>query len=274
MKIVDHLLKREDGTSYPFVASPNIGDSVQHEYLVMHFTAGRSAESSVKWLTKPEAKASTHLIIGRDGSITQLVPFDRIAWHAGRSRWGNRVGLNRYSIGIELDNAGRLTRSGNQWKAWFGRQYAEEEVLVAVHKNETTATGWHTYTEEQLEAALEVSSLLVDHYGLQDIIGHDDIAPGRKNDPGPAFPMDHFRARIFGRPEDDDIVYRTTTTLNIRKGPGAHHEMIQGSPLPPDTPVDVLEERGSWRFVDVLSVVNDVMDMQGWVHGRFLRGEG
>jgi N-acetylmuramoyl-L-alanine amidase len=117
MKINDHRLLNDDGTPVPFAPSPNMGGEVQHEYLVMHFTAGRSAEESIDWLTKEEAKASAHVVIGRDGSITQLVPFDRVAWHAGASSWEGLQGLNKYSLGIELDNAGRLTRQGNGWRA-------------------------------------------------------------------------------------------------------------------------------------------------------------
>ena len=71
----------------------------------MHYTAGASAESSIDWLTNPDARASAHVLIARDGGITQLVPFDRRAWHAGRSRWKDRTGLNGWSFGIELDNA-------------------------------------------------------------------------------------------------------------------------------------------------------------------------
>ena len=183
-------------------------------------------------------------------------------------------GLNSYSLGIELDNAGKLTRHGTHWQAWFGGEYHDDEVIEAVHKNQTETRGWHTFTSAQIDATLEVSSLIINRYGLVDVLGHDDdIAPRRKQDPGPAFPMESFRARLLGRQEDDEdeeVGYRTTTTLNIRTGPGTHHSKLEGGPLPRNTSLVVLEEQGSWRFVDVLDVVNDVMDMQGWVHGRYI----
>jgi len=271
MKIVNHRLFQDDEEPYPFVHSPHSGGEVVHEYLVMHYTAGQSAEGAVSWLTNPASKAAAHLVIGRDGSITQLVPFDTIAWHAGRSAWEDRVGLNRYSLGIELDNAGRLTRHGNRWRAWFGSEYRDSEVIEAVHKHETDPYGWHIYTPEQIEVALEVGSLLVTHYNLRDVVGHDDIAPRRKSDPGPAFPMHSFRARLLGRQEDKEIPYETTTHLNIRTGPGTQHPTIPGSPLPPGSRVEILDRQGSWALVDVLDVVNDIMDMQGWVHTRYLK---
>ena len=94
--------------------------------------SGNDADSAIRTLTGPKYKASAHLVIGRDGAITQLVPFDTVAWHAGISCWEGREGLNRLSLGIELDNAGALTRHGIRWRAWFGVEYDDEDVIEAV----------------------------------------------------------------------------------------------------------------------------------------------
>jgi N-acetylmuramoyl-L-alanine amidase len=224
-------------------------------------------------LTTPngDKSVSAHLVIGRDGSITQLVAFDRVAWHAGISRWGNLTGLNQFSLGIELDNAGKLERQGGRWRAWFGQQYDDSEVLEAVHKNGGGPAGWHLYPPKQIEATLEVGQLLVNHYHLLDVLGHDDISPGRKVDPGPAFPMASFRSRLFGRKLDEAPRYETTANLNIRSGPGTEFPTLPGSPLPEGTQVEALDQQDIWWQVDVLDVVNDVMDIQGWVHSRFLK---
>jgi UDP-N-acetylglucosamine:LPS N-acetylglucosamine transferase len=85
----------------------------------------------------------------------------------------------------------------SRWLSWLKDEYDDSEVIEAVHKHETEPRGWHTFTPEQIAAALEVSKLLVNHYNLRDVVGHDDIAPGRKLDPGPAFPMESFRACLF-----------------------------------------------------------------------------
>lgn len=271
MKILRHRLHHEDGTPYAFERSPNQGGELEHEYLVMHYTAGKNSAQSVSWLTNSESRASAHLVIGREGDITQLVGFDRVAWHAGQSEWAGRTHLNGCSIGIELDNAGRLSRVGeNRWQAWFGAEYPAAEVMEAVHKNETAPAGWHLYTEAQLDAAVRVASLLVNHYGLKDILGHDDIAPGRKSDPGPAFPMASFHARVMGRQDEHPLAYATSTYLNIRSGPGAQYDKLMETPLPPGTMVDILRSESSWRFVDVLDQPAENHDLQGWVHGRYL----
>jgi N-acetylmuramoyl-L-alanine amidase len=271
MKIIDHRLCGDDDTPYPFAESPNIGGKIEHEYLVMHYTAGSTASGAVKWLTNPAAQAAAHLVIGRDASITQLVPFDTVAWHAGASAWEGRVGLNRYSIGIELDNAGRLVRHGDRWRAWFGTEYDDSEVIEAVHKHETELCGWHTYTPEQLDVSLEVASLLIAEYDLLDVIGHEDIAPGRKSDPGPAFPMQSFRARLLGRRADESVQYETTDYLNIRTGPGTEHPTLPGSPLPTGTRMEIIKREDLWALVDVLDKVDDIVDLNGWVHTRYIK---
>lgn len=274
MKIQNHRLIGDDGNPVPYVESPNRGGALAPEYLVMHYTAGGSAEGAISWLCNPAAKASAHLVIGRDGQITQLVPFNRIAWHAGQSQWAGRSGLNGFSIGIELDNAGRLERAGGRWvSAATKRSYVDDDVLIANHKHDAAGalpSGWHEYSEAQLDAAARAGLALVEKYALKDVLGHEDIAPGRKSDPGPAFPLASFRARLMGRADDAAEIYATSTELNVRAGPGTEHAVLPGSPLPTGTQVAVLERCGVWWRVDVLAAAGGVPDIVGWCHSRFL----
>jgi len=84
MKVVDYKLCDNAGNSVPFQESPNKSGTLTPEYLVMHYTAGSSASSSINWLCNPDARASAHLVIGRDGDITQLVRWcDPAAARAG-----------------------------------------------------------------------------------------------------------------------------------------------------------------------------------------------
>jgi N-acetylmuramoyl-L-alanine amidase len=280
MKVSQHRLHDDQGSPVPFRESPNHGGALEPRYLIIHYTAGRSAEGAASWLCNPKAKAAAHLVIGRDGSIVQLVPFDVVAWHAGASAWqdgGKRiVGLNRHSIGIELDNPGRLTRRGDRWRSLaLGTEYADADVIEATHKNERRPSGWHVYPAEQLDVLFEVCAALAEQYSLRDVMGHDDIAPGRKADPGPAFPMESLRTRLFGRADDGEPDrFVTTTELNVRIGPGTEHACVIVKPLPVGARVEVLSVEGSWRRVDVLDAIDDARDIQGWVHGRYLRADG
>ena len=274
MKIRNHRLAGDDGTAWDYVASPHSGSSLSPRFLVLHYTAGSSAAGTVAWFCSPASRVSAHLVIARDGSITQMVPFNRQAWHAGQSRWGNLSGLNRHSIGIELDNAGCLVKRGGKWVSPLTRRsYSDRDVTVACHKNDPPGTlpcGWHAYTPEQIEATLAAGLALVAHYGLDDVLGHDDIAPGRKRDPGPDFPLEPVRARLLGRGNDHPERYRTTARLYVRSGAGPHFAALPGTPLPPRTEVEVLAKQGLWWQVDVIGEVNGVMDIVGWCHSKYL----
>ncbi|MEM1114685.1 MAG: N-acetylmuramoyl-L-alanine amidase [Pseudomonadota bacterium] len=271
MRIRNHRLVGADGELVPYRASPNRGGALTPRFLVMHFTAGASAQSSIEHLCNRRSSAAAHLVIGRDGSITQLVPFNRVAWHAGRSRWQGISGLNQHSIGIELDNAGELRPTSGGWESWFGREIPDTEVFLGSHKNGPygSESGWHRYPEEQIEAAMAASSAIVERYSLQDVLGHDDIAPLRKRDPGPAFPLQEFASALIGRSENDEQTYRTTARLNIREGPGVEFETLEDSPLAVGTRLTAIERHGHWFYVEVLGD-EAVRESTGWVHGDYI----
>lgn len=271
IKIANHRINLETADKSSFVRSPNIGGKMEPKYLVIHYTAGASFDSAVSWLSDRQSQASAHAVIGRDGSIAQLVPFNRVAWHAGPSEWDGIQGLSGHSIGFELDNAGRLKRVGDTWVSWFGRTYPDDEVLVAEHKFDTVEYGWHTYTEAQITTAVELGAALFAKYDLVDVVGHDDIAPLRKWDPGPAFPMHSFRSKLVGRKDEVLPVLETTRALHVRSGPGFEYRKVLVIPLPKNTKVEVMRREGTWYLVDVLEEVDDDMDIQGWVHSRHLQ---
>lgn len=189
-----------DGKPVPFKVSPNHGGAIKPTLLVMHYTAGQSAAGAVSWLTNPAAKASAHLVIAQDGSITQLVNFNNSAWHAGLSAWKGKRGCNAFSIGIEMVNPGFLTkRADGRFYDVSGKAVPVGQVVYAKHKNGGSEMPWMTYPATQLLAAGGAAEAIVAAYGIKEIVGHEDVAPGRKSDPGPAFPMELFVSRIFGR---------------------------------------------------------------------------
>ena len=283
MKIVNHRLVRDDGTPYPFRSTPNRGAKgnkdapIKHRWLVMHYTAGGDAAESIGWMANPDAQASAHIVIAKDGSITQMVPFNVRAWHAGESEWKGVKFLNGHSIGIELDGYGFLGGTGpGKWK-FRKTSIPDSEVVVARHKFGSPNGGWPKYPQKQLEVALELARLLVQTYGLEDVIGHDDIAPGRKQDPGPAFDMAGFRAGCMGQspaaspePQPDAQQgtggrFRVTTSLNVRSGPGGSNPTVPGSPLAEGTFVRGQQDQDGWKRVTV-----EGSSTAGWVSAKFL----
>jgi len=201
MDVRNNLLFK-DNSQAEYIQSPNTSGQAQMvvpSYIVMHYTGDSSIEGTIDWFKKIASEASAHIVIGRDGRVVQMVPFNQKAWHAGKSSWGNIVGLNSYSVGIELVNAGKLVRKKGNYVNLAGRVIPDDEVIQATHKNETAMCFWQEYTQAQLDAAAEVSKAIVSAYSILEILGHDDIAPLRKSDPGPAFPMSAFTSRVFGR---------------------------------------------------------------------------
>ena len=262
----DHLLQGENVVH--LIATKNTVEFKQGnlDTLIIHYTAGRDAESSARYLRKEEIKASAHLVIGRNGEIFQLVPFNKIAWHAGRSSFGGKSGYNNYSIGIELDNAGVLTKTGNDFQSWFGKKYTQSDVMEGVHRNESQPRYWHIYTEKQLEVNEEVTKLILNHYkSIVNILGHEEISPGRKQDPGPAFPLDKFRRQIIGDNRDDQESSTQSLPssglvipgkLNIRSGAGSSYVKV-ANPLVSGQKVKILEEENGWYRVKT--------EIEGWV---------
>ena len=256
------------GTGVTFRQTPNTGGALQPRFLIMHYTAGRTLESSVESLCtkKPQGNASSHIVLGRDGRVFQLAPFNVITWHAGVSQWNGLDGMNHYAIGIEMDNAGLLHREGDQFAAWFGKTYPPPEVQLAEHRHGGGVQPWHTYTEAQIARALELCELLVAHYGLEDVLGHEDVARGRKVDPGPAFPLAAVRSRAMGR--GDDVMPRmlvTAASLNIRSGPGAAFDKVAPA-LKRGTELILLEPQDRWSRVAVVGAT----DLEGWVSNDFI----
>jgi N-acetylmuramoyl-L-alanine amidase len=200
-----------------------------------------------------------------------LVPFNTIAWHAGVSTWKGRVGLNKYSIGIEIDNAGRLGRKGNQWRSTVtGNLYSDTEIIKAKHKNGTGLYGWQLYTEKQIETTLQVSLALFRIYKLLDVVGHDDIAPTRKTDPGPAFPMENFRAKIFESMTTPTPQYTLSQPALIRINPDSRSKLLITTYLPQDTRLEVLDTNGPWMLVNVLDAIEGATGLQGWVYTAYI----
>lgn len=267
MKIKDDLL---EGDNVQFVKTPNHSGAFNAgdlDTLIIHYTAGPTAKSAIRTLTSPRVKASAHIIIGKDGSITQLAPFNIKTWHAGPSSYKGRTGFNNYSIGIEIVNEGPLKKSGDVFRSWSGRQYTSNEVIEAIHRNQTTPKYWHVYTEEQIQVVFDLCQLLVETYNIKSILGHEEICPTRKSDPGPAFPLDRLRNKLLHENRDtnnDDELNETgrvmISKLNIRSSP--IDGQVVARPLTKGTKVKLIEEKNGWYRVST--------EIEGWVYSKYI----
>lgn len=280
MRIKNHKLQEDSGKNVPFEAAHanNVGGNItggEPRFLVIHYTANGTGDGAVRWFKNPAAKASAHLVIGHDGQITQMRTFDKVCFHAGKSRWKNIKGLNSHSVGIEIANWGKLTKtSAGGWVSWTGKTVASDRVVEEEHKHfPGKLQGWEIFDEQQLMATVEAAKAIVAEYDMKpwDVIGHEDISPIRKVDPGPAFDMDAFRALVFGRDEDDwdDLLYKVNSNsgLNMRTGPGTGNSVIKN--LADGAVVHVIENVGNWWLV--AEVIDGDDDVTGYVHRHWLQ---
>jgi N-acetylmuramoyl-L-alanine amidase len=192
--IVGHRLQSADW--FP----DEVGNAIDPEIIVIHYTVSQTKPGVVQTF-KARDYLSVHLCIGIDGSVTQMVPFDRLAYHAGESKWNGRPSCNQFSIGIELVNPGPVMKKNSlpsyvdtTGRPWIGG------VREARHQNPNCHYDlWAEYSAAQVDACVRVCRALVAAYGIKDIVGHDDVSPGRKTDPGPAWDWQSFRGRVFAQ---------------------------------------------------------------------------
>ena len=139
------------------------------DMLVLHYTGMVSGEAALSRLCDPEARVSAHYMIDEDGTIFALVPEDRRAWHAGVSYWAGQTNINARSIGIELVNPGH-------------------------------EFGYRAFPATQIAALTTLChSILVRHpIPSARVLGHSDVAPARKEDPGELFPWEKLAAAGIG----------------------------------------------------------------------------
>ena len=153
--------------------SPNFDyrkrDKNKIKYLIFHYTGMKNDKSAIRKLTSSNSNVSCHYYITKSGKLIRMVPDLYIAWHAGKSSWRNEKSLNYNSIGIEISNP--------------GHEY-----------------GYVKFNKNQIRCLIKLSKLLIKKYKIdkKNILGHSDISPLRKLDPGEKFPWNYLFKKKIG----------------------------------------------------------------------------
>ena len=139
------------------------------KFIIFHYTGMKKEIDAINRLTNQKSKVSSHYLIKKNGEILTLVPDLYVSWHAGVSSWKNYKSLNRHSIGVEITNP------GHEFK-------------------------YQRYTQKQISSILKLSKFLIKKYKIKPkfILGHSDISPDRKKDPGEKFPWYYLSKRKIG----------------------------------------------------------------------------
>ncbi|VAV83689.1 1,6-anhydro-N-acetylmuramyl-L-alanine amidase [hydrothermal vent metagenome] len=186
----------------PFIICPHYssrkGEPV--DMIVIHYTASGSLDGTTSWFQGPESKVSAHYLVGKDGSVVQMVKEADKAWHAGTSEWMGRSNCNVFSIGIEIINWGILQKKDDGFYCAINNKYTQK------YNGETPVESgdhfWEPYTGEQYEALAELVRDIIQRRGIEvaRVVGHSDIAPVRKTDPGAHFDWARFRKSLAVEP--------------------------------------------------------------------------
>ena len=162
------------------------------KFIIIHYTGMKIESKAIERLVNPKSKVSTHYFIRNDGTIINMVPDEYVAWHAGVSNWKNFKSLNKYSIGVELSNPG--------------------------HNH-----GYKNFSHKQIVSLTKLLKMFIKEYKIkkENILGHSDIAPLRKKDPGEKFPWKKLgkkRVSFWHKlNEDKTKIYRKKELSSIEK---------------------------------------------------------
>jgi len=139
------------------------------KFIIIHYTGMQSERESLIRLCSYKSKVSCHFLIGKNGKVYRLVEDNKVAWHAGKSCWGKYKNLNKNSIGIEITNKGHRF-------------------------------GYTSFKKKQLLSLIKICKKLINKYNIkkENIVGHSDIAPLRKIDPGEKFPWKELGKKKIG----------------------------------------------------------------------------
>lgn len=153
--------------------SPNFDErTLPISCLILHYTGMKTGAEALERMRDAEAKVSAHYMVEEDGRIFQLVEEDKRAWHAGVSQWQGETNINSNSIGIEIVNG------GHDWPNENG--------------------GLPDFPDVQINAVIALSKDIMSRHGPLTVLGHSDIAPARKRDPGENFPWSGLAAAGLG----------------------------------------------------------------------------
>jgi len=156
-------------TNYSPNFNPKKRKTSQIKFLIFHYTGMKKESNAIKKLTNSKSKVSCHYFIKNNGETLVMVPDLYVAWHAGKSQWKNYRLLNENSIGVEINNPGH-------------------------------EFNYKKFSKKQVQSIIKLSQILIKKYKIKskNILGHSDIAPERKNDPGEKFPWKQLAKRGIG----------------------------------------------------------------------------
>jgi N-acetylmuramoyl-L-alanine amidase len=277
----EHLLMTETNHRIKFIPAHeknfNPDSTLDPRLIVIHFTTGTDPQSIVHTFQDPGEGVCTHLLVARNGHVVQFVPFDKVAFHCGLSAWECDRHLNRYAIGIEVDNAGYLDKTRRGFKR-KGKLIPQDQVEFKKHwKEEHKNRPWQKFSAEQVRVVQDLVKALIQKYPtIKEIVGHDMVNLVNRLDPGPFYPLGELRETALGSPQPTIREFRTLPPeCPIFENIGGRPPFVVPHPehgeLPANSKVRVRNEHvyEHWSLVKVKQTSRSgLRDKEGWVRSN------
>lgn len=221
---------------------PSVAQDSRIQYIILHYTAA-DLNRSLDLLTK--GNVSSHYLVSKQGTIYQLVDDNKRAWHAGISSWRGRTFLNNSSIGIEIVN--------------LGYKETPQKDLV-----------WFAYTDEQIKSIITLLKELQAKYDIpaENILGHSDIAPLRKSDPGPLFPWRKLAQEGLATWPNEQAVARQQQIFLVNRLPSAQWVQEKLSKIGYDVPYTGRFDQNTRKVIKAFQMRYQPENISGFIDAK------
>ena len=221
---------------------PSTAQDSRIQYIILHYTAA-DLDRSLDLLTK--GNVSSHYLISGKGTTYQLVEDDKRAWHAGISSWQGRTSLNNSSIGIEMVNLG----------------YKETPQKTQV---------WFAYTDDQIKTLIRLLKNLQAKYNIpaENILGHSDIAPLRKSDPGPLFPWRELAKEGLATWPNEPEVTKQQQAFVVNKLPSAQWVQQKLNKIGYDAPYTGVFDKDTRKVIKAFQMHYQPENISGFIDAK------
>jgi len=290
------------------VKTNKMGGDMVPKGIVLHYTAGWTTQGDVATLSTSDRKASVQFVLGRDGELIQIVPCDRVAWHAGPSKYKGFTGLNNSFIGIEICNAGWIKKLSNgNYLDQYSQEIKPDGRFVGMDRTTFSPPGgwhhmyhprlakgtyaWEPYYPAQLDKLDElVAALLKAYPTIKHIVTHEEIdTRGWKTDTGPMFDMRRYTKLLEDRsadvaeevtpekapekapakvPEKAPSSYVSNVWLRLRETPNGD---IKDDQVEPGMALHLQAKQVDGNWALVYGTDDDGQEVTGWIRAEHLR---
>ena len=207
MELIDHSLNalHQSRIQLGFDLSTQVSAGVQMEradMVIVKSTTNQYLNESGH-INGNITNSPTHVLIDRDGLVTQFIPFNEQIAVAISGSWEGMKNLASRSIILTFVNHGRLQKQGDEFISQDGTVIDRTDVFTGIHQNEESLSYWQKFTDSQVSIAEKIIRCLTSAYQVKYILGYEEVCPGLQTDPGPAFPLEIMRRKVMKDQEQE-----------------------------------------------------------------------